>query len=232
MKNNVEDITIGKGKLAGKGIYANRDFREGELVLYWNLKKLSQIEFDKLPKSEHMFVHSFFGEMYLFPAPSRYTNHATNPNTCSDFKAKCEYTIRPIKKGEMITTNATDEITYELETFLEAYEKAANSRDFTKVNPLIAEKAVFTFTEGVFEGKEAIKKAFEDTWQIIRKEKYSVTDVKWIKKGYRNAVYEYIFKSDGWVKGKRQVRKGKGTNILKRMSGSWRILKEYLQHLD
>lgn len=119
----MKNIVIGKGKLAGKGVYAARDFSKGELVLTYNLQALTQDEFNALPKGEQMFVHSFWGKMYLFPGPSRYTNHSANPNTMSDLKKMCDYAIRPISKGEMITTNATEEVRNELETFVEAYEK-------------------------------------------------------------------------------------------------------------
>jgi hypothetical protein len=120
----MSDVIIGKGKLAGKGIYAARDFKEGELVKPYNLKPLTQAEFDALPRSEQMFTHSFWGQIYLFPEPSRYTNHSANPNTKSDLKKMCDYAIRPIKKGEMITTNATLEVRNEIETFVEVYEQA------------------------------------------------------------------------------------------------------------
>ncbi|MDA0207974.1 MAG: hypothetical protein O3B64_01005 [bacterium] len=118
----MDDVYIGKGKLAGKGVYAARDFAVGEVVKYYNLKSFSQLDFDNLPDEEKMFVHSFWGEMFLFPEPSRYTNHSANPNTRSDLKKMCDIAIRPIKKGEMITTNATTEVRKELQTFLEAHE--------------------------------------------------------------------------------------------------------------
>ena len=121
----MEDIVIGKGKLASKGVYAARDFRQGELVKFYNLKPLSQAEFDALPKSEQMFVHTFWAKMYLFPEPSRYTNHSASPNTYSDLQKMCDYASRLIKKGEMITTNARLEVQAELTTFLEVYEKAS-----------------------------------------------------------------------------------------------------------
>lgn len=120
----MSDVAIGKGQLAGKGVYAARNFVEGEQVMSWNLKKLTQAEFNALPKSEHMFVHSFWGKMYLFPEPSRYTNHCANPNTKPDLLKMCDYAIRGIKKGEMITTNATLEVRNELETFIETIESA------------------------------------------------------------------------------------------------------------
>ena len=66
----MQNVIIGKGKLAGKGLYAARDFKQGELVKSWNLKPLTQDEFDELPKSEHMFVHTFDGKLFLFPEPS------------------------------------------------------------------------------------------------------------------------------------------------------------------
>lgn len=75
------NVYIGKGKLAGKGVYAARDFEVGEVVKYYNLKPLTQEDFDRLPKGEQRFVHTFRGNMYLFPEPSRYTNHSADPNT-------------------------------------------------------------------------------------------------------------------------------------------------------
>lgn len=116
------DVFIGKGKLASKGVYAARDFKKGELVKAYNLKPLTQTEYDALPQSERMFTHSFWGQIYLFPEPSRYTNHSVNPNTRSDLKKMCDYTIRPIKKGEMVTTNATVEVHNEVETFMKVNE--------------------------------------------------------------------------------------------------------------
>lgn len=117
------DVYIGKGKLAGKGLYAARDFKKGELIKHWDLRPLTQAEFDALPKSEHMFVHTFKDKLYLFPEPSRYTNHSATPTVYSDFIKQCDYAIRPIKKGEPITINANLEVRYELETFIAARQK-------------------------------------------------------------------------------------------------------------
>lgn len=119
----MDDVYIGKGRLASKGVYAARDFAPGEAVKHYNLQELSQAEFDALPASDQIFVHSFWGKMYLFPEPSRYTNHSADPNTQSNLKDMCDYAVRPIKKGEMITTNATEEIRNELMTFVEALEQ-------------------------------------------------------------------------------------------------------------
>lgn len=161
----MKDVYIGKGKLAGKGVYAARDFDEGELVKSYNLKPLTQDSYNALPKNERMFVHSFWGKMYLFPEPSRYTNHSANPNTHSDLIKMCDYASRSIKKGEMITTDATLEIRNELETFVETHEQ-------TKVKNFKWLKggyrnAVISYSV-VNKNKELTLKRVEGNWHIIK----------------------------------------------------------------
>lgn len=116
----------------------------------------------------------------------------------------------------------------ELQTFLAAYEKAANSRDFSQVAPFIADDATFWFTNGTFTGKENIRKAFEDTWAHIQGESYTISGVQWIAANDSAAVCTYKFKSDGMVNGKHQIYEGHGTNVLKQLEGSWRIVHEHL----
>lgn len=118
----MRDIIIGEGKLAGKGTYAGRDFVEGEKVMSWELREVSQAQFSVLPKSEKIFVHSFWGKMYKFSEPSCYTNHSAKANTRANYKERCDYAIRTINKGEMITTNATEEFKFEVKSLLEALE--------------------------------------------------------------------------------------------------------------
>ena len=103
----MSDLTIGKGKLAGKGVYANRDFRKGEVITYYNIKPITKDEYKALPRSEKMFTHTHWGQIYLYLEPDRYVNHSKTPNTRQDIKNKCDIASRDIKKGEMITCNAT-----------------------------------------------------------------------------------------------------------------------------
>jgi hypothetical protein len=49
---DMSDVVIGKGKLAGKGIYANRKFFKGDIVIKYTLKLLTKEEWKLLPKSE------------------------------------------------------------------------------------------------------------------------------------------------------------------------------------
>jgi len=224
----MSNVTIGKGKLAGKGVYAAKDFKKGELVVPYNLKELSQAEFDALPHSEWEWTHSFWGKIYLFPEPARYVNHDDNPSTFPDLDRLGNYALRTIKKGEAITIDDTIELQHELDTFLEAFEKAANSRDFKKVAPFIADHATFWFTDGEYSGKSDIVKAFEDAWTKIQNEIYTISDVQWINSNYWAASCTYRFKSNNKIEGKRQIYKGRGTSVLRRIDGSWRIVHKHL----
>lgn len=100
------DVIIGKGNLAGKGVYANRDFKKGEVVIRYHLKPLAEEEFENLPELEKMFVHEHSGIIYLYPEPERYVNHSENPNTYQDLIKQCDIALRDIKKGEEITSDA------------------------------------------------------------------------------------------------------------------------------
>ncbi len=90
-----------------KGVFANRDFKKGDVVIKYNLKALTKEEFGKLPKSEKKFTHEHRKQIYLYSIPERYVNHSTDPNTRQDLKKKCDVAIRDIKKGEEITTDSS-----------------------------------------------------------------------------------------------------------------------------
>lgn len=103
----MKDVIVEKGNLDGKGVYAGRDFQKGEVVVKYNLKEISKDTFDKLPEGEKQFVHSHNGKLFLYSEPERYVNHSHDPNTYQDFENGCDRALRNIKKGKMITTDAT-----------------------------------------------------------------------------------------------------------------------------
>ncbi|PIR74521.1 MAG: hypothetical protein COU35_02025 [Candidatus Magasanikbacteria bacterium CG10_big_fil_rev_8_21_14_0_10_47_10] len=102
----MNDVSVGKGTMTGKGVYANRDFKKGEVVMEYNVIPLSEEEYDELPESEKMFTHSHWGQIYLYLEPDRYVNHADDPNTYQDLKNKRDLAKRDIHKGEAITCDA------------------------------------------------------------------------------------------------------------------------------
>ena len=92
----MNNVIIGKGNLAGKGIYANRDFDKGEVVIKYNLKALSEQEFESLSESEKQFTHVHEEIINLYSEPERYVNHSDEPNTYQNLETKCDIALRDI----------------------------------------------------------------------------------------------------------------------------------------
>ncbi len=103
----MNDVIIGKGNLAGKGVYAARDIKKGEVVIRYNLKALTEEELEQLPPSELEFTHTHWDTTYLYSEPERYVNHSETPTTYQDLLNRCDIALSDIKQGEEITTDAT-----------------------------------------------------------------------------------------------------------------------------
>ena len=93
----------------GLGVFANRDFMKGEVVIQYNLRVLSEEEFERLSDEEKLFTHKRHGIIFLYPIPARYVNHSKKPNTIQNFTQGYDIAVWDIKKGEEITTDATRE---------------------------------------------------------------------------------------------------------------------------
>lgn len=161
------DVYIGKGKLNGKGVYASRVFKKGEVVKWYNLTPLTQLEFDKLPQDEKKFVHSFSGKMYLFPEPSRYTNHSATPNVSPDYSRMCDVALRDIQKDEMITVNATKEVQYELETFIQHYENTQQVSNFVWLKGGYRNAIVSYMLKNKMQKKITLKR-IDGNWRVLK----------------------------------------------------------------
>lgn len=111
----MSDIIIKQSKIGqfnnGRGVFANRDFKKGEVVIQYHLKSLTQEEWNKLPDNEKEFTHTHWGQLYLYSEPERYVNHSSKPNTFQDLENQQDVALRDIKKGEEVITDATkDEV--------------------------------------------------------------------------------------------------------------------------
>ncbi len=88
----------------GLGVFANRDFRRGEIVVKWNLKTLTQEDFQKLSDSEkNNFCYKRNGIIYLYPEPERHINRSPHPNVFADFEIGADIALRDIQKGEELS---------------------------------------------------------------------------------------------------------------------------------
>jgi SET domain-containing protein len=98
------DVVVKKSKIEGKGVFAARDFKKGEVVVCWDIsKELSKEEAERVPDEEKRYVDFFSGKYILQSPPARYVNHSCEPNTfVKDF---CDVAARDIRMGEEITAD-------------------------------------------------------------------------------------------------------------------------------
>jgi ketosteroid isomerase-like protein len=116
----------------------------------------------------------------------------------------------------------------ELDEFLSRYEQASNSHEFDQVAPLLADDAVYWFSNGTYVGIEAIRRAFETTWAAILDEDYRITDVRWLAATDETAACVYTYSWSGMIGGQRRSGGGRGTNVLRRVATGWHIVHEHL----
>lgn len=108
MIKNFGDILLKKSKIGqfedGIGAFANRDYKKGEEVIKWNLKALSEEEYDKLSQYEKdNFCHHRNGIRWLYPDPERHVNRSQYPNLIPDFEMQANVALRDIKQGEELS---------------------------------------------------------------------------------------------------------------------------------
>lgn len=115
-----------------------------------------------------------------------------------------------------------------LQEFMSKYERAANTHDINQVRPLICENATYWFSDGSHRGIAEITAAIEVTFAAIQDEIYAIHDLEWVAISTDLAVCRYRFTWTGWVDGEHRSGHGRGTNVLTRQQGTWKILHEHL----
>ena len=92
-------IRISNSRIHGKGIFANKDFNKGEIVLRWDSysRKISDQEYYKLPEGQKSMVLS--GRLYT--SALQFMNHSCEPNVKSI--EGYDTAVRDIEEGEEIT---------------------------------------------------------------------------------------------------------------------------------
>lgn len=113
--------------------------------------------------------------------------------------------------------------------FITTYEQALASQNWSKVSPLIHPNACVTFSSGVVnKGKEAVKAAFERNFEMIKSEKYVVSNISWLLQNDSTAVYLFDFHWRGIINGNAVEGSGVGTSVLVKEGEKWLLLTEHL----
>lgn len=97
-------IIVKKSRISGKGIFANKTFRKGEVVQKWHPRILSKEELQNLPPDKlHYVLHTDDDKILFVGEPERYINHSCEPNT--RVVGETDVAITNILPGEEITSD-------------------------------------------------------------------------------------------------------------------------------
>lgn len=102
-------IILKKTRKKGKGVFANQNFKKGQIILHHDkskLKKIDKKDLHKVPKSKQNHLDYVGNNKYIVDFSSfSYINHSCNPNCYVKYKNTTVIDVialRNIKKGEEI----------------------------------------------------------------------------------------------------------------------------------
>ncbi|QIK69475.1 nuclear transport factor 2 family protein [Erysipelothrix sp. HDW6C] len=111
---------------------------------------------------------------------------------------------------------------------LNEYIAATNTHDFDNLNPLVADAAVYYFSNTTVDTRQAIREYFENAWATIVDEYYSATDVECITSTETVCVYLYTYNYEGFISGKFVRGSGRATNVFQYIDNRWQLVHEHL----
>ena len=77
--------------------------------------------------------------------------------------------------------NSEEDISMSPNEFVRDYERALATQTWEAVRPLIHQNATVTFSNGaVHKGKTAVRIAYENNFETIKNETYTVSNVHWV----------------------------------------------------
>jgi hypothetical protein len=143
------DLIIKKSKLSGKGVFANREFKKGETVLYFEGKIFRRSELPIPYDSVDDRYMQVGPDTYLGPSGKYddFVNHSCNPN-CGIMNENGKWklvAIKRIKRGEEITfdySTTMDEDEWEMDCNCQAKNCRKRIRDFKYLPPKIQKKYI------------------------------------------------------------------------------------------
>lgn len=118
--------------------------------------------------------------------------------------------------------------------FLNHFEELAMKEDFSLLEHLIDERALFRFNDGDFAGRKEIQAVFEKTWRgdpTVKKTRFYLSDIVVITIDKNSATATYTYNWEG-AQGEREFKiQGRGTRVLVHEGGRFRIIHEHLSRL-
>lgn len=115
------------------------------------------------------------------------------------------------------------------QAFMRAYEAATAAHDLEGALELIADDAVYLFSnESSHVGKAAVRRALEANFAAIKAEEYRIEGLRWLAESDEVAACVYAFHWAGEIRGEPASGSGRGSAVLRREGGAWRVVHEHL----
>ena len=115
--------------------------------------------------------------------------------------------------------------------FLNRFEEVAEKENFDLIQDMVHDHAVFRFNDGDFVGRQAVRGAFEKTWQgsaNVKKERFYLTDIQVLTVDQSSATATYTYNWEGSMDGQSFRIQGRGTRVLVVENGLVQIIHEHL----
>ena len=104
----MEKVIVKDSEIHGKGVFAARKIKKGEVVLRWDTShEVTPEQVKGMTKNEKRYVTYMDGKHILMQEPERYVNHSCDANTTA--KNHCDIAKRDIEKDEEITADYSEE---------------------------------------------------------------------------------------------------------------------------
>lgn len=98
-------IIVKKSKIHGRGVFAAREIRAGDILINWAkcMEILEEHDVEALPCEKRKRVSFIDGQYILFHPPACWVNHSCEANARGT--KGCDVAIRAIKSGEEVTVD-------------------------------------------------------------------------------------------------------------------------------
>jgi ketosteroid isomerase-like protein len=108
-------------------------------------------------------------------------------------------------------------------------ERRMRAQDLDATLELIADDAVYFWSNGVaLFGKAAIAEGLKQNFSAIQFDTYETLDLTWMAHSEDAAACIYAFRWTGEIDGKAVGGGGRGSTVLRKVDGEWRVAVEHL----
>lgn len=113
--------------------------------------------------------------------------------------------------------------------FMQHYETVNAAQDLPGLLELIAEDAIFLFSNGAaHQGKAAVAAAIRTKHETIKGDDYHLENLRWLAVSNDVATCVYTYHWAGEIDGQRMSGRGRGSTVLRKEDDRWKVVLEHL----